>query len=82
MTSTRADIDRSIEATSAVLNALPPPKLEQVRQQVMDELDAFIRTEWLVLTPEEKRRAAARRAAAEFFHASVRVHDFSNWRAA
>jgi hypothetical protein len=78
----RADIDRSIEATKAALAQLSRAQLDQVLDQTRIELEAFIQNEWLVLSPSDRLAAARRRAAAEFFHASVRVHDFSNWRAA
>jgi hypothetical protein len=77
---TRADIDRSIDATNAALARLfpDPARLNQLRDRVRIEVEDFIAREWLALTPEEKRRAAVRRAAAEAFHASVRVHDFGS----
>ena len=78
MSDTRADIDRSIDATNAALARLfpDPARLNQLRDRVRLEVEDFIAREWLALTPEEKRRADARRAYAESFHASVRVHDF------
>jgi hypothetical protein len=82
MTSTRADIDLSIEATKAALAKLSPEKFDHVLVDAHHTLLEFIETEWLAMAPDEERRAAARRAASERFHASVRVHDFSQWRAA
>jgi sarcosine oxidase gamma subunit len=76
MSDTRADMDRSIEATKAELAKLSPAQIDQVLDQTRVELEAFIKNEWLVLSPSERLAAAKRRAAAEFFHASVRVHDF------
>jgi hypothetical protein len=82
MSATRADIDRSIEATSAALAKLSPEKFDQVLVDAHQIMLEFIEDDWLAMTPDEERRAAARRAASEAFHASVRVHDFSQWRAA
>jgi hypothetical protein len=82
MTSTRSDIDRSIEATKAALAKLSPEQFDQVLVDTHHTLLEFIETEWLGMKPDEERRAAARRAASERFHASVRVHDFSQWEAA
>jgi hypothetical protein len=74
MTTTRADIDRSIDATSAALANLSPAQLDRVLVQTHDALLEFIEKEWLP-------SARARRAASEAFHASVRVHDFNEWSA-
>jgi hypothetical protein len=82
MTTTRADIDRSREATAAALAKLSPEKFDQVLVDAHQRMLEFIEDEWLGMTPDEERRAAARRAASERFHASVRVHDFSQWEAA
>jgi sarcosine oxidase gamma subunit len=82
MTAARADIDRSIEATAAALAKLTPAQFDQVLVDAHHTLLEFIEDEWLAMTPDEESRAAARRAASERFHASVRVHDFSQWRAA
>lgn len=78
MSATRADMGRSIEATQAALDKLSAPQLDLVRVQTSDALEDFIRNEWIPLNPIER----ARRAAAEAFHASVRVHDLNQWRAA
>ena len=44
---TRAAITESIETTSAVLNSLTTPQLEQVRADINRELLDFIKNEWL-----------------------------------
>lgn len=82
MTATRAEIDHSIEATKSALAKLSPAQIDHVLDRTRAELEAFIENEWLVLSPSERLAAAKRRASAEFFHAQVRVHDFSSWRAA
>jgi hypothetical protein len=74
MTDTRADIDRSLEATAAALAKLSPEQFDRVLTKTHDALLEFIEKEWLP-------SARARRAAAEAFHASVRVHDFNEWSA-
>ena len=53
---TRDAITESIETTSAVLNVLTPPQLEQVRADINRELLDFIKTEWLPVKPGETIR--------------------------
>jgi len=53
---TRAAITESIETTSAVLNALTPPQLEQVRANINRELIDFVKNEWLPVKPGETIR--------------------------
>lgn len=64
---TRADVRRSIAATSAALNRLSSAEFEQVRVDVKRDFLAFIETEWL---PEARRRAAEKRAERELAWAS------------
>jgi len=53
---TRAAITESIETTSAVLNSLTTPQLEQVRADINRELLNFVRNEWLPVKPAETIR--------------------------
>jgi len=81
MSATRTDIARSVDATRAVLRALPPSKVEEVIVDIRAEMERFFLSEdWLCLKPTRRDMARARlgkilaEARAEIEAAEARVH--------